>query len=99
MRLDFIGDMQNFGDAFTDVRETMMRGEWHPCCYKCKADEDTKGHQTRTEANESPSDFTDSVRLEYLEITVGRHCNLRCPSCGPESLQSGIKMLLSFRTW
>ena len=47
-------------------------------CYKCKADEETKGHSMRTEANEF-SDFTDSVRLEYLEITVGRHCNLRWP--------------------
>ena len=84
MRQDFIGDLQNFGDAFTDVRDTMMRGEWHPGCYKCKADEDTKGHSMRTEANEFFTDFTDSVRLEYLEITVGRHCNLRCLSCGPE---------------
>ena len=70
--------------AFKDIRETMMTGEWHPGCYKCKSDEDTKGHSMRTEADEFFDDFTDSVQLEYLEITVGRLCNLACVGCGPE---------------
>ena len=84
MRQDFIGDIKDFDSTFAEVRETMMRDEWHPGCYKCKADEETKGHSMRTEANAFFDDFTDSVKLEYLEITVGRHCNLRCLSCGPE---------------
>ena len=67
-----------YGEMFTDIRETMMRNEWHPGCYKCKADEETKGSSMRTEADEFFTDFTDEVRLEYLEITVGRLCNLAC---------------------
>jgi len=73
-----------FGATFADIRETMMRNEWHPGCYKCKADEETKGSSMRTEADEFFEDFTDSVELQYLEITVGRLCNLKCMSCGPE---------------
>ena len=46
MRQDFIADIHNFDLAFADVRETMMRGEWHPGCYKCKADEESKGHSS-----------------------------------------------------
>ena len=71
-------------DTFREVRETMMRNEWHPGCYKCKADEETKGHSMRTEAGAFFEEFTDKVKLEYLEITVGRKCNLKCMSCGPE---------------
>lgn len=69
---------------FADIREAMMRNEWHPGCYKCKADEDVGKSSMRTEADEFFDDFTDEDRLEYLEITVGRLCNLACISCGPE---------------
>ena len=70
--------------SFTEIRETMMRNEWHPGCYKCKSDEEMKGSSMRTDADEFFDDFTDTVRLEYLEITVGRLCNLACLSCGAE---------------
>jgi len=73
-----------YGATFADIRDTMMRNEWHPGCYKCKADEETKGSSMRTEADEFFEDFTDDVELQYLEITVGRLCNLKCMSCGPE---------------
>ena len=70
--------------GFDEIRETMMRNEWHPGCYKCKSDEEMKGSSMRTEADEFFNDFTDTIRLEYLEITVGRLCNLACLSCGSE---------------
>ena len=70
--------------GFDEIRETMMRNEWHPGCYKCKADEESKGHSMRTEADEFFDSFDDVVRLEYLEITVGRLCNLACLSCGSD---------------
>lgn len=70
--------------SFNEIRETMMRNEWHPGCYKCKSDEAMKGSSMRTDADEFFDDFTDTVRLEYLEITVGRLCNLACLSCGAE---------------
>ncbi|MDA9302495.1 twitch domain-containing radical SAM protein [bacterium] len=69
---------------FGDIQATMMRNEWHPGCFKCKADEASKGSSMRTEADEFFDDFTDTVRLEYLEITVGRLCNLACIGCGLE---------------
>lgn len=72
------------GNGFTEIRETMMRNEWHPGCYKCKSDEEVKGSSMRTEADEFFDDFDDVVRLEYLEITVGRLCNLACLSCGSD---------------
>ena len=71
-------------NMFADVRAAMMRNEWHEGCFKCKADEESKGHSMRTEADEFFTDFDDEIRLEYLEITVGRLCNLACIGCGFE---------------
>jgi len=85
MRSRIFMDLAEFNkNTFQNVRETMMRNEWHPGCYKCKADEETKGHSMRTEAGAFFENFDDEVKLEYLEITVGRKCNLKCMSCGPE---------------
>jgi len=77
-------DINTYDATFANIRETMMRNEWHPGCYKCRADEESKGSSMRTEADEFFRDFDDVNRLEYLEITVGRLCNLACISCGPE---------------
>ena len=70
--------------VFKDIRETMLKNEWHKGCWKCKADEDSGHASMRTEADEFFNDFTDSIQLEYLEITVGNLCNLACVGCGPE---------------
>ena len=43
--------INTFDVTFADIRETMMRNEWHPGCYKCKADEESKGSSMRTEAD------------------------------------------------
>ena len=81
----FLSDADRDPDnLFADIRETMMRNEWHEGCYKCKKDEETRGHSMRTNADEFFNDFTDTVQLEYLEITVGRLCNLACVTCGFE---------------
>lgn len=69
---------------FADIKETMMRNEWHAGCYKCQQDEEARGHSMRTNADEFFDDFTDTERLEYMEITVGRLCNLACVTCGFE---------------
>lgn len=69
---------------FADIQETMLKNEWHPGCYKCKADELAGKASMRTEADKFFSDFTSNADLEYLEITVGRLCNLACITCGPE---------------
>lgn len=69
---------------FADVKDTMMRNEWHPGCFKCKIEEETRGHSMRTTADEFFDDFTDLEQLQYLEITVGRLCNLACVTCGFE---------------
>lgn len=69
---------------FADIQEYQIRGEWHPGCYKCRADEDAGKTSMRTEADDLFEDFTTDQRLEYMEITVGRLCNLACASCGPE---------------
>tara|TARA_B100000941_G_scaffold290888_1_gene275603 strand:- start:557 stop:1705 length:1149 start_codon:yes stop_codon:yes gene_type:complete len=74
----------NDHNDFEDIRKLMMENKWHPGCYKCKIDEANKGSSMRTEADEFFKDFDDTIRLEYLEITVGRLCNLACLSCGSE---------------
>ena len=42
--------MKNFNDAFKDVRETMMRNEWHPVATNVKQTRKQKDRM-RTEAN------------------------------------------------
>lgn len=96
MRTEFKDNIKDYTNTFSDIRETMMRNEWHPGCYKCKSDEEVKGSSMRTEADEFFTDFTDEVRLEYLEITVGRHCNLKCMSCGPEYSNKWDKDAIKF---
>lgn len=71
-------------NLFADIRATMMRNEWHEGCYKCEQDEKNRGMSMRTQADDFFTDFDDAVRLEYLEITVGRLCNLACVTCGFE---------------
>ena len=71
-------------NLFADIRATMMRNAWHAGCYKCKQDEENRGHSMRTNADEFFEDFDDVMRLEYMEITVGRLCNLACVTCGFE---------------
>jgi organic radical activating enzyme len=81
----FLSDADKNSDTlFTDIKASMMRNEWHPGCYKCKSDEEIIGNSMRTEADEFFDNFTNSEQLEYLEITVGRLCNLACISCGLE---------------
>ena len=93
------GDNENidaYGASFADIRETMMRNEWHPGCFKCKADEETKGSSMRTEADDLFKDFDAEPKLQYLEITVGRLCNLACYSCGPEFSHTWDKDAVEF---
>lgn len=71
-------------NLFADIRATMMRNEWHEGCYKCKQDEENRGMSMRIAADEFFDDFDDVMRLEYMEITVGRLCNLACVTCGFE---------------
>ena len=97
MRQDFIADIHNFDDAFADVRETMMRGEWHPVATNVKQMRNQKVTRCVQKQMNLLTDFTDSVRLEYLEITVGRHCNLRCLSCGPEFSTKWDKDAIKFQ--
>jgi MoaA/NifB/PqqE/SkfB family radical SAM enzyme len=97
MRSEFKNNLLDFNaGTFQEVRDTMMRNEWHPGCYKCRADEQSKGSSMRTEANEFFDDFTDTVSIQYMEITVGRHCNLACISCGPEYSDKWDKDAIKF---
>jgi len=81
--------------TFADIRHTMLANQWHPGCYKCHADEEIKGSSMRTEASDLFSDNTDTPKLEYLEIAVGRLCNLACVNCGPEFSHSWDKDTLA----
>ena len=70
------GDNENidaYGASFADIRETMMRNEWHPGCFKCKADEKTKGSSMRTEADDLFNDFDPEPKLQYLETVSYTH--------------------------
>lgn len=81
-----------------EVRATMMKGEWHPECERCRQEE-KNGILSRRQMEtldweikqESASLFTDEdgtidtskQDIEYFDIRYGNFCNLKCRMCGP----------------
>jgi MoaA/NifB/PqqE/SkfB family radical SAM enzyme len=85
-------------DVLKDVRATMMRGEWHEECTRCRLEEETGirsrreyENQTWPEARHHAFDNTEEdgtidtkeVNLDYFDLRYGNMCNLKCRMCGP----------------
>lgn len=99
---DDIGESRN-SDVLKDVRSTMLRGEWHPECERCRQEE-TNGITSRrqwenmqwTKVEEKVVELTsldgeiptDQVPIDYFDIRYGNFCNLKCRMCGPQDSHS-----------
>lgn len=93
----------DFNDArnatlLKEVRTSMLNGEWHPECERCRQEE-KNGILSRRQmevtdwdididkAKELTSDDgtidTSEQEIEYFDIRYGNFCNLKCRMCGP----------------
>lgn len=70
-----------------EVREYMLRNEWHPNCKICKEIEEVNGRSTRTGDmyNFKEEDVrADVFKLEHIDLRWNNTCNLTCNYCVPE---------------
>lgn len=81
-----------------EVRATMLKGEWHPECERCRqeetngilsrrqmenADWEIKQEAASTFTSEDGTIDTSKQEIEYFDIRYGNFCNLKCRMCGP----------------
>lgn len=81
-----------------EVRATMLKGEWHPECERCRqeetngilsrrqmenADWEIKQDAASTFTSEDGTIDTSKQEIEYFDIRYGNFCNLKCRMCGP----------------
>ena len=80
-----------------EIRSSMLKGEWHPECERCRQEE-KNGIKSRREREAEEWDIiktawedtesdgtikTEMFSLDYLDIRYGNFCNLKCRMCGP----------------
>ena len=69
-----------------DVRETILRGEWHPGCKVCKEQaeaglsSDRLMFNSHMDIKNNPVD-TNKFKLKWLDFRPGNLCNLKCRMC------------------
>ena len=81
-----------------EVRATMLKGEWHPECERCRQEEingvlsrrqmeyndwDLTPERAVEATQEDGAIVTDDFPLEFFDIRYGNFCNLKCRMCGP----------------
>lgn len=79
-------DINNLG--ITDIRNSLMNGEWHPACQLCENAEKIGVESMRTIWNKTLKDAELKVNIKpedvkWLSISVGNKCNSKCMTCGP----------------
>lgn len=90
-------------DLSKDIRRTMLKGEWHAECERCRQEE-KNGITSRRQMENSDWDLTlkqakettagdgsiiiNEFPLEFLDIRYGNFCNLKCRMCGPTDSNS-----------
>lgn len=81
-------DMENYQDAFRQLREDMLAGKKDPRCSKCFEEEAGGMPSMRTAANEfhdlesKKQWLTPKFRkLQHLELSLDNTCNLQCRMC------------------
>ena len=85
-------------EQLKDIRKTMLKGEWHPDCIKCKVDESHGMRTLRMQEQdrwkmtiedaksitaEDGTVDTEKLPLQYIDIRYGNFCNLKCRMCAP----------------
>lgn len=96
-KIDNLKDARN-SDLSKEIRSTMLKGEWHSECERCRQEE-KNGIRSRRIMESEDWDLTyekawqttdedgtinvDDHPLDYFDIRYGNFCNLKCRMCGP----------------
>tara|TARA_Y100000389_G_C17468988_1_gene528484 strand:- start:1263 stop:2588 length:1326 start_codon:yes stop_codon:yes gene_type:complete len=94
---DDLNEARN-AELLKEVRTSMMKGEWHSECERCRQEElngvqsrrgyenDDWGHIMDGALSNTQEDGTinpDDFDIDYFDIRYGNFCNLKCRMCGP----------------
>jgi organic radical activating enzyme len=79
-------------EFWKQLRQDMLDGKQIPGCHKCDRDDEHGNFSMRFNANrqwndgnqDAPLDKYNSLKFEYLELTTGRYCNLKCRMCSSD---------------
>lgn len=80
-------------ELWQDIRNKMLAGESVAGCHKCYKEEDITSHSMRTYENSlrnknDQEQLVDkelaSPKIQYLEMTFGNYCNLKCRTCNAD---------------
>jgi len=84
-------DMENYEDAFRQLREDMLAGKKDPRCSKCFEEEASGNPSMRTAANEFHGlEFKKDVltanfrKLTHIELSLDNTCNYQCRMCSSQ---------------
>ena len=80
------------GEFWQQLRQDMLDGKQIPGCHKCDRDDEKGKFSMRYNANREwnegkqtvPADKYKDLKFEFLELTTGRHCNLKCRMCSSD---------------
>ena len=100
-------------DLHKEIRQSMMRGDRHPTCFRCWEIEDGGGTSYRGMFNsvfeskvlqEVLPEMSDDAtiadpRFFYVELTLGNKCNLRCRMCSPWSSIQWLNEAKELNLW
>jgi hypothetical protein len=83
---NFTPDDIFYGKEFTELRESMIRGEKHPACNICWKEEETSKFSKRlSNPNWNDEIDIDNPSIKSIDAKMDEHCNLRCRMCNPNS--------------
>ena len=82
-----IQDPNNFmeGPIHTWLKKDIESNKRHKFCNRCWMSEDGGSGSYRTTWNEIFKDSKPEIKIEYLELTLGNKCNIKCRMCNPWS--------------
>lgn len=78
-----ITDIFHNSDYYNNMRNKMLKGEKIKGCWKCYKEEESNMPSMRLRSHQSMNQNIE-INLEYMEVEVGRFCNLKCRSCSPD---------------
>ena len=79
------------GAVLNDLRQSIVRGEWHKGCAGCQQSEKNTGSSARTvrtvsdEARQAIDTDINWVGLEHIVVNWSNLCNLSCVYCNPQT--------------
>ena len=79
-------------DDWKKLRFQSLNGIREPGCWKCYEEEERGNTSLRNIANMmGQQTIFDEVKLEYLEVNLGNHCNLACKICNSHNSDKWYK--------